>query len=112
MTFFFCLFQVIDDQIPTFNEWDDSTDRIQSINGLANDDAENLEELPREDPPSLAESLELVHRLRLLSTTEQPELHPFITQLQSKLTDVFLDFNSSKQRIILEYFKYTSDSHV
>ncbi|CAF3816564.1 unnamed protein product [Rotaria sordida] len=101
---------IIDDQIPSFNEWDDSSDRILSINGIANDDAENMEELPREDPPSLTESLELVRRLRLLSTTQQPELHPFITQLQSKLTDVFLDSNSSKQRSILEYFKYAPDT--
>ncbi|CAF3999186.1 unnamed protein product [Rotaria sordida] len=101
---------IIDDQIPSFNEWDDSSDRILSINGIANDDAENMEELPREDPPPLTESLELVRRLRLLSTTQQPELHPFITQLQSKLTDVFLDSNSSKQRSILEYFKYAPDT--
>ncbi|CAM4835599.1 unnamed protein product [Rotaria magnacalcarata] len=102
---------IIDDQMPSFNEWDDSTDRVLSINGFANEDAENLEELPSEDPPSLAESLELVRRLRLLSTTQQPELHPFITELQSKLTDVFLDSNSSKQISILEYFKYTPDPH-
>ncbi|CAF3330347.1 unnamed protein product [Rotaria sp. Silwood2] len=61
---------IIDDQIPSFNEWDDSADRILSINGVTNDDAENMEELPGEDPPSLAESLELVRRLRLLSTTQ------------------------------------------
>ena len=30
-------------------------------------------------------------------------------QLQSKLTDIFLDSNSSKQRSILEYFSYESD---
>ncbi|CAF4543278.1 unnamed protein product, partial [Rotaria sp. Silwood2] len=61
---------IIDDQIPSFNEWDDSADRILSINGVTNDDVENMEELPGEDPPSLAESLELVRRLRLLSTTQ------------------------------------------
>ena len=39
------------------------------MNGVANDDAENMKELSGEDPPSLAEFLELVRRLRLLSTT-------------------------------------------
>ena len=77
---------------------------------MANDDAENNEDLPAEDPPSLAESLESVRRLGLLSTTQQPELHPFITQLESKLTDGFLDSHSSNQRSILEYFKYVSDA--
>ena len=58
-----------------------------------------------EEPPSLAESLELVRRLRLLSTTQQPEIHPFIIQLQSKLTDVLLDSQVSKQKSIFDYFK-------
>ncbi len=95
----------MDDNTPSFNEWEDSTDRLLAINGIIDDDAENSEELPGEDPPSLAESLELVRRLRLLSTTQQPELHPFIIQLQSKLTDVLLDSNLSKQKSILDYFK-------
>ena len=65
----------------------------------------NSEDLPGEDPPSLAESLELVRRRRILSTTQQPELHLFIIQLQSKLTDVLLDSNSSKQKIYLRLFQ-------
>ncbi|CAF2055852.1 unnamed protein product [Rotaria magnacalcarata] len=92
---------IIDDQIPTFNEWDDATDRIISIGGFTNDDVENSEELPGEDPPSLSKSLELIHHLRILSTAQQPELHSLITQLRSKLTDIFLNSNSSKQRSIL-----------
>ena len=80
-------------------------DRSLSMNGFINDDPENSEDLPDEDPPSLAESLELVRRLRLLSTTQQPELHPFINQLQSKLTDILLDSNLSKQKSIFDYFQ-------
>ena len=75
-------------------------DRSLSVNGFINDDPENSEDLP-----SLAESLELVRRLRLLSTTQQPELHPFINQLQSKLTDILLDSNLSKQKSIFDYFQ-------
>jgi len=67
---------------------------------------DNSEDLPNEDPSSLSEALELVRRLRLLSTTQQPELHLFINQLQSKLTDALLDSNLSKQRSICDYFKY------
>ncbi|CAF1013162.1 unnamed protein product [Adineta ricciae] len=97
-----------DDNIPSFNEWDDSSERLLSVTGITNDDAENSEDIPGGDPPSLAESLELIRRLRLLSTTQQPELHPFIIQLQSKLTDAFLDSNLSKQKSIFDYFKCTS----
>ena len=55
-----------------------------------------------------SESLEIVRRLRLFSNTQQPELHMFIVQLQSKLTDVFLDSNASTQRQIIDYFKPVS----
>ena len=75
-------------------------DRSLSVNGFINDDPENSEDLP-----SLAESLELIRRLRLLPTTQQPELHPFINQLQSKLTDILLDSNLSKQKSIFDYFQ-------
>ncbi|CAF1177590.1 unnamed protein product [Rotaria magnacalcarata] len=94
-----------DDDIPAFNEWDDSVDKLLVINGITTDDVDNSEDVPNEEPPSLSESLELVRRLRLLSTTQQPELHTYIIQLKSKLTDAFLDSNLSKQRSILEYFK-------
>ena len=80
-------------------------DRSLSVSGFINDAPENSEDLPSEDPPSLAESLELVRRLRLLSTTQQPELHTFINQLQSKLTDILLDSNLSKQKSIFDYFQ-------
>jgi hypothetical protein len=69
------------------------------------EDPENSEELPGEDPPSLSESLEMVRRLRLFSTTQQPDLHSFINQLQSRLTDILLDSTSSKQKSIFDYFK-------
>ena len=57
-----------------------------------------MEELPTEDAPSLTESLELVRRLRLLSTTQQAEFHPLIIQLQSKLTDTFVSSNSYQNK--------------
>jgi len=69
------------------------------------DDTDNSEDLPNEDPSSLSESLAMVRRLHLLSTTQQSELHSFIIQLQSKLTDVLSDSNMSKQRSIHDYFK-------
>mgnify|MGYP006892798653 CR=1 FL=1 len=50
---FLSLFQLIDDKAPSFNEWDEPVDKLTSIN-VTNDDGEVLEE-----PPSLAQSLEL-----------------------------------------------------
>lgn len=51
------------------------------MNEIDNNDVANKEELSGEEPSSLTESLELVRRLRLLSTTQNTEIHPFITQL-------------------------------
>ncbi|CAM2718828.1 unnamed protein product [Rotaria socialis] len=101
----------IDDNAPSFNEWDDSNDKLLVINGTINDDANSNEDqlnddVPSENPPSLSECLDLVRRLRLFSTMQQPEFHLFIIELQSKLTDALLDSNLSKQRSVLDYFKH------
>lgn len=47
----------------------------------------------------------MVKRLHLFSTTHHPELHLSITQLQSKLIDIYLDSNFSKQKSIRDVFK-------
>ena len=104
------LFQSIDDNAPSFNEWDDSTDKLLAIHGVINDDFDNNEDqqnddLPSEEPPTLSGCLELVRRFRLFSMTQQPELHSFIIQFESRLTDALLNCNLSKQRSILDYFK-------
>ena len=97
--------QTVDDNTPSFNEWNECDGRLLSVHGFSADDSENNDDQPIEDPPTLSESLEFVRRLRRLSTTQQPELHPFVIQLQSKLTDVLLDSNISKQKSICDYFK-------
>ncbi|CAF1389307.1 unnamed protein product [Rotaria sordida] len=102
----------IDDNAPSFNEWNEPADKLLSINGITNEDADSNEDqqnddLPSEEPPSLSECLHLVRRLRLFSTMQQPDLHSFIIQLQSKLTDALLDSSLSKQRSITDYFKYS-----
>ncbi|CAF1505646.1 unnamed protein product [Rotaria magnacalcarata] len=60
------------------------------------------DDLPGEEPPTLSGCLELVRCLRLFSIMQQSELHSFIIQLESKLTDTLLDSNLSKQRSILD----------
>ncbi|CAF5207695.1 unnamed protein product [Rotaria magnacalcarata] len=76
----------IDDNAPSFNEWNDSNGKLLVINGIINDDGDSNEDqlnddVPSEDPPSLSEFLDLVRRLRFFSTMQQPELHSFIIEL-------------------------------
>ena len=75
-------------------------------NQLSTYDSENSADLPREDPLSLVKSLEMMRRLDLLPMDEQPELHPFIIQLQSKLTDISLNSNLSRLELGFHYFKF------
>ncbi|CAF4413888.1 unnamed protein product, partial [Rotaria magnacalcarata] len=76
----------IDDNASSFNEWNDSNDKLLVINGIINDDGDSNEDqlndgVPSEDPPSLSECLDLVRRLRSFSTMQKPELHSFIIEL-------------------------------
>jgi hypothetical protein len=83
---------------------------ILLVNVVSNDEILNDEILNDEEPitqqsPSLPESLQMVRRLKLLSTTQHPELHSLLIQLQSKLVDAYLDSNIVKQKSILDFFK-------
>ena len=55
--------------------------------------------------PSFCEALEIVRRLHLLSIKQHAELHQFVTQLQSKLINVYLQSDTSVQKPILDFFK-------
>lgn len=52
--------------------------------------------------------MEILRRLHLLSTTEEPDLHSCVLQLQSKLIDIYLNSTVSKQRSIYDFFKPVS----
>jgi len=48
--------------------------------------------------------MEMVERFRLLSTTTYPQLHSIVTQLESQLTDLYLESKVSKQVKIDDFF--------
>ncbi|CAF1683547.1 unnamed protein product, partial [Rotaria magnacalcarata] len=89
-------FVKIDDDTPVFNQWNDGIENVLAVSTINNDDTVNDEDVNLEHPPTLCEALTIVKRLHLLSTTQHPELHVFISQLQSKLIDIYLDSNCSK----------------
>ena len=76
-----------------------------AVDIVQNEDINPNEELNVAKPPSLSEAIAMLRRLKLLSTTQHPELYPYLTQLQSKLVDTYLDSNISKQKSILDFFK-------
>jgi hypothetical protein len=97
----------IDANIPVFNEWnDDSGILCEIINHDYNeDDIEKETMMTEELPPKLPEALEMIRRLHLLASTEQPELHVLISELESKITDIYVDSKTSKQSSITDFFQ-------
>ncbi|CAF4568820.1 unnamed protein product [Rotaria sp. Silwood2] len=98
-------FIAVDNNLPVFNELDNNNENILLVNVVSNDDTLNDEEPDIEKPPSIPESIQMVHRLKLLSSSQYPELHSLLIQLQSKLIDAYLDSNIVKKKSILDFFK-------
>jgi len=63
------------------------------------------DDIPTETPPKLTEAMEMVRRLHILATTQQPELHAIISQLDSQLTQLFIDSKGFKQKTINDFFR-------
>jgi hypothetical protein len=57
-----------------------------------------------EQPPNLPEVLEMMRKLHLFASIEQPQLHGLISDLESQLTDIYLDSKAVKQSSIKDYF--------
>ncbi|CAF2138200.1 unnamed protein product, partial [Rotaria magnacalcarata] len=68
------------------------------------DNEEEEEDAFVEKPPNLPEALEMMRRLHLFASIEQPQLHNLIYDLESQLTDIYLDSKAVKQSSITDYF--------
>jgi hypothetical protein len=101
----------VDDEVPAFNEWDDADtgSSVITIDGdLHNEeikDHEEDDEMPTETPPKLVEAMEMVRRLHLLANTQHPHLHSLVSQLDSQLTQLFIDSKGAKQTMIEHFFR-------
>ena len=71
---------------------------------IDNDD-DNGTFVPTDLPPKSTEAIEMTEKLRLLATMQQPQLHQLITELQSKLIDIYIAAVSLFQnsRIFIEF---------
>jgi transcriptional regulator with XRE-family HTH domain len=98
----------IDSNIPVFNEWNDNNDlhyEIVNIDSVDNmDDVEDETQI-NEAPLKLPEALDMLRRLHLFASTEQPELHALISQLETKMTDLYISSKTSKQSCITDFFQ-------
>lgn len=99
----------MDSDIPVFNESNDIDGNLIIIdenydNKKNNNNDEEDDDTPTETPPKLVEAMEMVKRLHLLVATQQPQLHLLISQLDSQLTQLFIDSKAVKQTTIDDFF--------
>ena len=98
----------IDSHVPTFNEWDDGSERLVVVDNITQTnelDDDEEEKTSEETPPKLCEAIEIIQRLRLFSVTQYPQLHQAITDIESKLMDIYLDSKMPVQSTLDSYFK-------
>ncbi|CAF4199816.1 unnamed protein product, partial [Rotaria magnacalcarata] len=73
----------------------------QHYNNNNNDEDDDMS---TETPPKVIEAMEMVRRLHLLAASQQPQLHSLIYQLDSQLTQLFIDSKGVKQTTIDDFF--------
>ena len=99
----------MDDDTPAFNEWVNSCEHILSCD--ANDQVDNDDDngtlVPTDMPPKITEAIQMIEKLRLLAIMQQPQLHKLITELQSKLIDVYIDSKKQKQTTLEDFLQHS-----
>jgi hypothetical protein len=60
--------------------------------------------MPTETPLKLIETMKMLRRLDLLAASQQPQLHSVMFQLDSQLTQFFIDSKGVKQKMINDFF--------
>ena len=94
----------IDSSVPTFNEWDNYENPKTYIQVTEGNKEE--EETLVGQPPNVSQALQIMRKLRLFASIEQPILHHLIYDLESQLTDIYLESKAVKQSSITDYFSH------
>ncbi|CAF3357329.1 unnamed protein product [Rotaria socialis] len=101
-------FVEMDLDTPTFNEWDESDNDViivdeEYVNKKHNNNDQD-DDILTEAPTKLIDPMEMAKKLHLLASTQYPELHSLISQLDSQLTQLFIDSKGAKQTKIDDFF--------
>ncbi|CAF1595941.1 unnamed protein product, partial [Rotaria magnacalcarata] len=68
-------------------------------------DEDDDDRMPTESPPTITEAMEMIRKLHLLATTQEPQLHQLVNELESKLTGVYIHSKPKRQTILEDFFK-------
>ncbi|CAF2055335.1 unnamed protein product [Rotaria magnacalcarata] len=69
------------------------------------DDDDDSDRMPTESPPTITEAMKMIRKLHLLATTQEPQLHQLVNELESKLTGVYIHLKPKRQTILEDFFK-------
>ncbi|CAF1597859.1 unnamed protein product [Rotaria magnacalcarata] len=96
----------IDNDTLAYNEWFDQCEQLVlcDIKGQ-DDDYDDDGQILTESPPKLTEAMEMIRKLHLLAITQQPQLHQLINEVESKLTDVYINSKTKRQTTLEDFFK-------
>jgi hypothetical protein len=76
-----------------------------TIDNASNHDIDEEEDNQEEEPPKLPEALDMVRKLHLLASSQHPDLHQRVSELEAKLTDIYLDSQVANQSFITDFFQ-------
>lgn len=86
-------------------KYKDEDGHLKGLIEILQEDVDEEEEMSlAEKPPNLSDVLEMVAKLHLFASTQQPQLHSVVSDLQSQLTDIYIDSKSATQSSIKDYF--------
>jgi hypothetical protein len=87
------------------NECEDRIENLLTIDNANNHDINEEEDNQEEEPPKLPEALYMVRKLHLLASSQHPDLHQRVSELEVKLADIYLDSRAAKQSSITDFFQ-------
>ncbi len=76
-----------------------------TIDNASNHDINEEEDNQEEEPPKLPEALDTVRKLHLLASFQHPDLQQLVSELEAKLTDIYLESRVAKQSSITDFFQ-------
>ena len=76
-----------------------------TIDNASNHDIDEEEDNQEEEPPKSSGALDMVRKLHLLASSQHPDLHQRVSELEAKLTNIYLDSLVAKQSFITDFFQ-------
>ncbi|CAF3232233.1 unnamed protein product [Rotaria sp. Silwood2] len=101
----------MDKDVPAFNEWFDNCENLIGCDVIElHDDGDDDEDECKstESPPKITEAMEMIQKLHLLTTAQQPQLHSLINEIEFRLTDIYIDSKVKRQTTLEDFEKKLS----